>query len=228
MNTVGANRNIDMLDDLAAGAVGEDEFDVIVAHAGGDAPVVQAKVASGQRLLQHRQQIGPMRHITMGAVQALAFGAHRLNEQHLPVLPAAELPRCLQTHRESLQRITQPKSGQGPHHVGRDHQAGAHLAQLRRLLVDSRLQPGATQEQGGRETADAAAHDGDAQACRNRGLGPGIHVASCLPCRNTLILARTADVERARQRHCRWRPGCGERKCMETPRAARPECAHAR
>ena len=63
---------------------------------------------------------------------------------------------------DALERVLQPERAQRPDHVGRDDDARAHLAQLRRLLVHGRLEPGLAQEERGGEPAQAAADDGDA------------------------------------------------------------------
>jgi len=60
--------------------------------------------------------------------------------------------------------------------VRRDYQAGADLAQFRRLLVNRAGKPLATQERRGREPADAAAHDRDpgrgSRACSHHQAPP--------------------------------------------------------
>ena len=64
------------------------------------------------------------------AVQLLAGLAHRLRRQHAAVLPAAEFPGGLQPGREARHRVGQAQLHQRPHHVRRDHDAGADLALL--------------------------------------------------------------------------------------------------
>jgi len=104
-----------------------------------------------------------VRDIARRAVEPLALIAHLLREQHPPVLPAAEFPGLLQAHREGGKLGSQANPRQRPHHVGRDDDASADLAQIGGLLVDGGIDPGSAQEQRGRQAAQPAPGDGDAQ-----------------------------------------------------------------
>ncbi|MFO1266988.1 MAG: hypothetical protein U1F25_06955 [Rubrivivax sp.] len=119
--------------------------------------------------MQQRQQVGAVRHVARRAVEPLALVAHRLHEEHAAVLPAAEFPRRLQPHRELRQPLRQAEARQRPHDVRRHHEAGAHLAQHRCLLVHRGVEPGLAQEQGRGQAADAAADDGNSHVAQDIG-----------------------------------------------------------
>ena len=104
-----------------------------------------------------------MGDIAVRAVHSLAGLAHRLGEQHAPVLPAAEFPGGFQPHRDALELFQQAQAAQRAHHVGRHDDAGADFAQLGGLLVHRGLEPGPAQEQRRRKAADAPADDRDAR-----------------------------------------------------------------
>lgn len=102
-----------------------------------------------------------MRDVAVRAVEPQALLAHRLNEKDMPVLPAAELPAGLELHRDLRERLAQAELLQRPHHVRRNDDPCADLAQPGRLLVDRCLEPGLAEEQRGGQAAQAAADNGD-------------------------------------------------------------------
>ena len=64
-------------------------------------------------------------------------------------------------HADRIQRRLEAEADQEARGIGADLDAGADLADARRLLVDMDVEPGLQEMQSGRQAADAAADDGD-------------------------------------------------------------------
>src|SRR5882757_8977935 len=67
-------------------------------------------------------------------------------------------------HAGAIEVRLEAEADQQARGVGADLDAGAYLADARRLLVDMDVEPGLQQVQGGRQATDAAADDGDLHA----------------------------------------------------------------
>ena len=75
-------------------------------------------------------------------------------------------------HAGAIERRLEAEADQQARGVGADLDAGADLADARRLLVDMDVEPGLQQMQRGRQAADAAADDGDFHVSAHRSNGP--------------------------------------------------------
>ena len=90
-----------------------------------------------------------------GEIEPLHFLAGVVQAEHVGAGPDAD--------RHDL--LLQAEIGQHVHRVGADLDAGADLAQLRRLLVDLDVEAGLGQAAGGRQSAEPRAGDDDLALC---------------------------------------------------------------
>src|SRR5882762_9375252 len=77
-------------------------------------------------------------------------------------------------HAGRIQGRLEAEADQQARGVGADLDAGADLADARRLLVDMDVEPGLQQMQGGRQAANAAADDGDFHATSSSRPEPSV------------------------------------------------------
>src|SRR5205823_1560392 len=109
------------------------------------------------------QQLGEIAAVEMVVGRAegrLDLGADRRALQGATIIPAS-LVYGLRPHACLVQRGLQPQPDQQAGSVGADLDAGADLADARRLLVDVDVEPGFQEMQRSRKPADAAADDCD-------------------------------------------------------------------
>jgi hypothetical protein len=115
------------------------------------------------RPLQRQVQVAAVDLEVRRTVALRMLFAQRQPVQHLAAVEAAEFERLGQ-HAGARDRLAQAQHIEHLHRVGAHLDAGAHLAELRRLLVDPHAMA-ALQQRGGRgQAAEAGTDDGDVHA----------------------------------------------------------------
>ncbi len=109
---------------------------------------------------QKLRKVAAMEVIVRRAERCLDLGPERRALQGAAVVPAP-LVNGERPHAGAIERRLEAEADQQARGVGADLDAGADLADARRLLVDMDVEPGLQQVQRGRQAADAAADDGD-------------------------------------------------------------------
>jgi hypothetical protein len=97
--------------------------------------------------------------------RAIALDRRRAEIEELPALPGAPEADllALRLDRDAAERILEPERDQNAGPVGADLDAGADLAQRRRLLEDGDVEAATQQRERGGETADPGTDDEDAR-----------------------------------------------------------------
>lgn len=127
---------------------------------------IEQTMAGMGAILRHRfgKQKGQVAAMEMivGCTEALLdFRAQRRALQRATVVPAL-LVDGERSHAPALHRVPEAQPMQQARGVGADLQAGADLAEARRLLVDLNVESGLEQRQRRGQPADATADDGHA------------------------------------------------------------------
>ena len=104
-----------------------------------------------------------MGHVVRDAENRFGFSAKPLLEEHPAVLPATIIPHHLRPGGHLPQPLAEAQAAQQTHDVRAELYARAHLAQLRGLLENLRVDPRAPQGHSGRQAADTATRDRDAR-----------------------------------------------------------------
>ena len=112
---------------------------------------------------EHRQQIRAMKMIVGRAEKPNAFVAERRLHQDAAVVPTQELERH-RPHPDPLERFAQSEAIQDARCVGAYLNAGADFVQLRGLLEDLDVDPGANQRERRRQASDSAPDNYDSHA----------------------------------------------------------------
>ena len=128
-----------------------------------DEPVADMQPFGRHGGAQKVGQVAAMEVIVGRAERRLDLRSDRRALQGAAVVPAP-LVDGERAHADAIQGRLEAEADQEARGVGADLDAGADLADARRLLVDLDVEPGLQQLQGGRQAADAAADDGDPHA----------------------------------------------------------------
>ena len=112
---------------------------------------------------EHRQQIRAMKMIVGRAEKPHAFVAERRLHQDAAVVPADEFERK-RPHPDPLERFAQSEAVQDARCVGAYLNAGADFVQLRGLLEDLDVEPGAGKRERRRQASDSAPDNYDSHA----------------------------------------------------------------
>src|SRR5262249_4912871 len=109
-----------------------------------------------------REQVGAVNRQVRCAVELFASRIEWRPLQRAAVLPAP-LVRADRSHRHEIERLPEPEAIEHPHGVRPHVDTAADLCQRRTLFVHHPVETGLSQGYRDGETAEAGAHDGDAQ-----------------------------------------------------------------
>ena len=159
VDAVGAHDDVE----VGGGPVGEARLDALPALAQIGQPVTEVQALGGQRIRQRPQQVGAVHLVVREAELRLQRLRQRRAQERAAVVPAPLMPGQ-RTHAGARQRVGETEPVQDARGVRADLDAGADLAQRRRLLVDVHVQARAQQRERRREAADASADDADSSS----------------------------------------------------------------
>ncbi len=125
-----------------------------------DQPVADMQPLGRHGGAQELRKVAAVEVIVGRAERRLDLPPDRRALQGAAVVPAP-LVNGERPHAGAIEVRLEAEADQEARGVGADLDAGADLADARRLLVDMNVEPGLQQVQGGRQAADATADDGD-------------------------------------------------------------------
>src|SRR5271163_2121213 len=97
-----------------------------------------------------------MSDVARDSIEAFAFFAHRLDEQHRAIAPAAKLPGGFEPNGELRQLGREAQLVERTDHIGGNYDSGSDFMQLARLLVDGYVDIRFAQKPGCREAPEPA------------------------------------------------------------------------
>jgi hypothetical protein len=132
--------------------------------------VPEVDALGGDRTSQRGQQVGTVELVVGEAERRLQRLGQRRAQQRAAVVPAALVPRQ-RLHAGPGQLLGEPEPVEDARGVRADLDAGADLAQRRRLLVHVDVEAGVQQRQRRAEAAEAPADDADRDPLGSRARG---------------------------------------------------------